>query len=124
MRGQVGEPGVGVAGGAGGEVEGVEGVEHVVAVVVGFFAGREEVEAGLFRSDGVVCACGFGFEGCGRALEDCAEEFKGGVDGGWFGFFGGGVDVAGDECVFHDFVSNFGWEGGVGKGLGWCGHDC
>lgn len=112
MRGEVGEPGVGVAGGAGGEVERVEGVEHVVAVLVGFFAGRQEVEAGLFRGgagDGVVCVSGFGFEGWGRALEDGAEEFAGGVGGGWFGFFGGGVDVAGDECVFHDCVSNLGW---------------
>lgn len=52
-------------------------------------------------------------------LEDAAEKFVRGegfrlsliVDGGT------GVDVAGDECVFHDEVADFGGKGGVAEGF-------
>lgn len=121
LRGReaAGEPGLGVVRGAGGQVEGVLGVEHVVAVGVGLPAGGEEVECGFVflrggGDDSAVCAAaaGFGLGGRGRrrrrALEDGSEEFAGGVSGRLVWLVRARVDVAGDEGVFHDCVSDLG----------------
>ena len=55
---------------------------------------------------------------------DGGEQFGGGRGAGWFlGIAEAGVDVAGDEGVVHDCVSDFGGEGGVGEDWGRCGHD-
>ena len=112
------EPVLGVAGGAGGQVERVHAVEHGVAVLVGRFARRQEVEARLLSGgDVVVYACDSDFE-------DGAEQLAGRVGGLWLWFFCARVDVAGDKGVFHDCVSQLGWKGGVTEDLGWCSHDC
>ena len=75
-----------------------------------------------------ICVCDFDIVGryhrC-RTLEKRLEAvFARWRLGGGVGFFGAGVYVAGDECVFHDYSSDLGREGGVAEDGGWGGHDC
>lgn len=95
-----------------------------MAVSIRGLARDEELEPGLLlRGDVVLDAADSDFEDCTGVLEDRGEQLAGGLGGGGFlGIVKAGVDVAGDEGVVHDCVSDFGGEGGVGEDWGRCGH--
>lgn len=89
-------------------MEGVHAVEHVVTVLVRLFARCQEVEAGSLRGDLVSHASDSDVEDRARVSEDGSEQLARRSFGGVFWFLCARVDVAGDECLFHDGVSDFG----------------
>ena len=91
-------------------MERVHAIEHEMAVSIRGFACDQQLETRLIlRGDVMLDASDSDFEYCTRVLEDRGEQTAGGLGGGGFlGIAEAWVDVAGDEGVFHDCVSDFG----------------
>ena len=105
-------------------MERVHAIEHVVAVPVCVFARHQQLESRLFRGDVVFHASYSEPESCTRMNENGSEPLTRRLRNFSLWILYARVDVARDECVFHDCVSDFRGKGGVAEDLTGCGHDC